>query len=298
MPVYREFRGISYIDFPSEYYLVDIETTGLNPQYDNIIEIGAIKYTKGSIAEQFQTLVQPPSSGSGMFIDDFIVQLTGITNEMLSDAPKTRIAIKNFAEFLGDGIIVGYNVSFDVNFLYDNYMKHLKRPLTNNFIDVLRLARRLCADLPSRDLDFVMSHFGIKADNRHRAIGDCIATELIYERLQREALKYHDTLQNFANTFKAYASKKQKQVTDEVLEEWKEQLYRCNSVKLMFKFLENQKFTASLLRMLAQHIGVTVRKNAGRNDIITELIYSIIDDRLKILSLQAGEEFDTDTPNT
>lgn len=298
MPVYREFRGISYIDFPSEYYLVDIETTGLNPLYDNIIEIGAIRYTRGSITGQFQTLVQPPSSGSGIFIDDFIAQLTGITNEMLSDAPKARIAIKNFAEFLGEGVIVGYNVSFDVNFLYDNYMKHLKRPLTNNFIDVLRMARRLCADLPSRDLDFVMSHFGIKADNRHRAIGDCIATELIYKRLQKEALKYHDTLQDFANTFKAYASKKQKQVTDEVLEEMKEQLYQCNSVKVMFKLLAQRKFTASLLRELAQHIGVTIRKNAGRDDIITELVYSIIDDRLRILSLQAGEELDADNLNS
>ena len=247
MPVSREFRGISYIDLPSEYYIVDIETTGLNPLCDYIIEIGTIRYTRGSITEQFQTLVQPPDSKSGIFIDDFIVQLTGITNEML----------------------------------YDNYMKYLKRPLTNNFIDVLRIARRLCADLPSRDLDSVMSHFGIKANNRHRAIGDCLAAELIYERLQEEALKYHDTLQNFANTFKAYASKKQKQFTGEILEELKEQLYKCNNVKLMLKFLEQRKFTASLLRMLAQYIGVNVRKNAGRNDIITELVYAIIDDKLK-----------------
>lgn len=89
-----------------------------------------------------------------MFVDEFITGLTGITNEMLSDTPRTSSAIKDFADFLGNSVIVGYNVSFDVNFLYDRFMKHLKRPLTNNFIDVLRISRRLCAELPSRDIDF------------------------------------------------------------------------------------------------------------------------------------------------
>ena len=60
--------------------------------------------------------------------------------------------------------IVNYNVSFDVNFLYDDYIKHLQRPLTNNFVDILRLSRRLCYDLPSCDLDSMLDHFNLKTD--------------------------------------------------------------------------------------------------------------------------------------
>ena len=201
--IIREFRGLSYVDFPSEYCLVDIETTGLTPGEDSIIEIGAIKYSNAALDEQFQTLVQPPAH-DGNFVDSFISSLTGITNEMLAIAPDTRNALLAFSEFLGDSIIVGYNVSFDVNFLYDDYIKHLQRPLTNNFVDILRLSRRLCSDLPSRDLDSMLAHFNLKIDNRHRAIGDCIAAQLVYDKLQFEVLKTYSSLEEFSKSFKAY----------------------------------------------------------------------------------------------
>ncbi len=165
MSTYREFRGLSYIDFPADYCLVDIETTGLIPANDDIIEIGAVMCSGGEISGQFQTLVKPQCR-NGIFVDSFIQNLTGITNEMLSDAPEAQTALANFAEFLGGSVIVGYNVSFDVNFLYDGFMKYLKHPLTNNFIDVLRISRRLCADLPSRGIDSVMAHLGLEPDSR------------------------------------------------------------------------------------------------------------------------------------
>lgn len=280
MAKFRELKGLSYIDFPSEYCLVDIETTGLVADCDEIIEIGAVKYTNGEIVAQFQTLVQPSGRG-GVFVDSFITGLTGITNEMLIDAPKPREAVKSFSDFLGDSIIVGYNVSFDVNFLYDCYMKHLKRPLTNNFIDVLRIARRLCADLPSREIDCVLSHFGIIAENRHRAIGDCIATQLIYERLQAEALRDFATLQDFSSTFKVCEPKKQKPITDKKLEDWKIQLYDCNTVKQAFNVMRDRKFSDQRLRAFAEYLGVKLRKYADRDEIITALVYSMIDEKLK-----------------
>ena len=285
---FREFRGISYIDFPSEYCLVDIETTGLDLYSDEIIEIGAIKYSDRKIVCQFQTLVQP-SCRDGNFGDGFITALIGITNEMLSDAPKPHIAIRNFADFLGDNVIVGYNVSFDVNFLYDAFIKHLKRPLKNNFIDILRISKRLCVDLPSRDLDSVMLHFDIASDNRHRAIGDCIAAELVYERLQEEALKNYSTLDEFSDTFKSYSVKTQRQITDKVLEDWKKQLYACNTVKKAFDMFKKSIFTMPVLRMLAEYLEVKVHKYAGKSEIITALVYSMIDVKLSI-SLEHEEE--------
>lgn len=277
--IIREFRGLSYVDFPPDYCLVDIETTGLGLYDSDIIEIGAVKYSGRKPAGQFQTLIQPPRR-NGVFVDEFIAGLTGITNEMLSDAPKTYRAVKDFAEFLGDSVIVGYNVSFDVNFLYDSFMKYLKRQLTNNFIDVLRISRRLCADLPSRDIDSVLEHFGLKVGNRHRAIGDCIATQLIYERLQEEALRHYGLLEDFSNTFKAYAPKKLKRITGEMFTEWKTQLYGCKSVKSAFKTLEKLRLTAGELRKFAEYIGVSIHKYAGKNDIITALVYRMVDDKL------------------
>ena len=279
MLIYREFRGISYVDFPPDYCVVDIETTGLSPNDSDIIEIGAVKYSGRKPAVQFQTLIQPPRR-NGVFVDEFITGLTGITNEMLYDAPKTHIAVKDFAEFLGDSVIVGYNVSFDVNFLYDSFMKHLKRPLTNNFIDVLRITRRLCAELYSRDIDSVLEHFGLRAENRHRAIGDCIATQLIYERLYEEILRNYGTPEDFSKTFKAYAPKKPKIITNKTVEEWKTQLYGCKSVKSAFQTVEKLRLTAGELRKFAEYVGVNVHKYAGRNDIITALVYRMIDDKL------------------
>lgn len=69
------------------------------------------------------------------------------------------------------------------------------------FVDVLRIAKRLCADLPSRDMDLVLCHFGIMAENRHRAIGDCIVTQLIYERLQAKVLQTYSTLKDFSDVY-------------------------------------------------------------------------------------------------
>lgn len=281
MPTIREFRGISYVDFPPDYCVVDIETTGLSPHDSDIIEIGAVKYSGRKPAGQFQTLIQPPSR-NGVFVDGFITGLTGITNEMLYDAPKTHSAVKDFAEFLGDSVIVGYNVSFDVNFLYDSFMKHLNRPLSNNFIDVLRITRRLCAELYSRDIDSVLEHFGLKTENRHRAIGDCIATQLIYERLREEILRNYRTPEDFSKTFKAYAPKKPKITANKpkTPDEWKTQLYGCKSVKNAFQTVEKLNLTAGELRKFAEYVGVNVHKYAGKNDIITALVYRMIDDKL------------------
>ena len=280
MVVDRKFRGMSYVDFPPEYCLVDIETTGRDFYHDEIIEIGAIKYSCGQAMEQFQTLVQP-SIRDGVFVSEFIENLTGITNEMLSDAPLPCVAIKNFEEFLGGSVIVGYNVSFDVNFLYDCYMKHLQRPLTNNFIDVLRIAKRLCTDLPRRDLDSVMNHFGLKVDNRHRTIGDCLAAELVYERLQKEALSHCETLQDFGKTFKMYANRQPKQLMNDVLEEWKQELYSCPSVYKAFKFLDKLNLKKNQLTEFADYLGIDLYKYADKTEITHRLVYATVGEKLK-----------------
>lgn len=197
----REYKGKSFISFPADYCMVDIETTGYSPVWDKIIEIGAIRYVDGQPTERFQTLVQPPMSyyedddGNeiGEYVDDFIVELTGITNEMLASAPSTKDAVSAFADFLGDSVIVGYNVNFDINFLYDRYMDYLGMPLKNDFIDVMRIAKKLHPEMNHHRLRDMVEHYGLIHEQEHRSISDCEATQQCYEKLREEAVqKYGD----------------------------------------------------------------------------------------------------------
>ena len=96
-----------------DYCIIDLETTGLSIEFCDIIEIGILKVRKGSIVDKFQTLVKPHDP-----IDEFIEELTGITNDMLNDAPSFDSIKKIVTSFIGDDLIVGHNVSFDIGFKY------------------------------------------------------------------------------------------------------------------------------------------------------------------------------------
>src|SRR5699024_10738657 len=97
--VIRKNKGQSLLAFPDNYTVFDIETTGLDSKYDEIIEIGALKIKNNKIIDQFSFLIKPTSP-----IGEFITELTGITNEMVSDAPNINEILPKFLEFIGDDI--------------------------------------------------------------------------------------------------------------------------------------------------------------------------------------------------
>lgn len=140
--VVRKGKGKSVIDFPSTYTVLDIETTGLDPRYCEIIEISAMKYSSGQNIGTFSTLVKPSEP-----IDEYITSLTGITNDMLKSAPDISETMQKFYNFVGSDLIVGYNVNFDINFLYDNLLNCRSLILSNSFIDVMRIARKILPGL-------------------------------------------------------------------------------------------------------------------------------------------------------
>ena len=179
----RPGKGKSIIAFPTEYCMVDVETTGLSPEWNDIIEIGAIRYMDGVAVDRFQSLVQPPISEDGLYVDSYIEELTGITNAMLADAPVPADVLPQFLGFLNNDIILGYNTSFDVNFLFDACERILDRKLPNDYMDVMRLARKLCPDLPHHRLKDMAAHYGIEQLQAHRAMNDCEVTEQVYRRL-------------------------------------------------------------------------------------------------------------------
>ena len=193
----RESKGKSSILFPDDYVVVDIETTGLSPQYDEIIEIVAIKYKSGEKADVFSTLVKPEYE-----IDEYITELTGITNEMVATAPKIADCIAEFKEFIGNEIIVGYNVNFDVNFLYDNLMECCDEKLSNDFVDVMRIAKRVLPELSHHRQKDIAEFFGISIDGAHRAEADCLMCNECLENLKNEIKASGVTLEDFIHSYK------------------------------------------------------------------------------------------------
>ena len=172
MAVFKEFIRDSYV-------VVDLETTGLSPFYDKIIEIAAVKVTDGKPAETFSTLVDPKTR-----ISSEITALTGISNNMVKGAPDISKAMPEFLKFAGDSALLGHNIiRFDLRFL-QNYA-----PMENYCIDTLNLAQHLKADFGGFSLTALCGHYGVINDNAHRALSDCLATHEVYLRLKDEYMK-------------------------------------------------------------------------------------------------------------
>lgn len=193
----RENFGKSIVTFPDTYVVVDIETTGLNSRYDSIIEISALRYSYGEFIDKYVTLINP-----GVPIGSFITKLTGITDEMVKDRDDISICIKEFKEFVKDDLIVGYNVNFDMGFLYDNLKVIHNEYLSNDYVDVLRLTRRLLPQLQHHRQTDIAEYYGIDVQGAHRAEKDCMICEAIFEKMKEEVLKQNISLEEFANSFK------------------------------------------------------------------------------------------------
>lgn len=168
----RTHKGKSLVLFPEDYTVVDIETTGFDPMFDEIIEVAGIKYRGRNEVGRFQSIVKPDDG-----ISDYITALTGITNEMVADAPGIEDVLPRFLEFIGEDIVVGHNVHFDVNFIYDYAEDFELKPFSNNLVDTLRLSRRLYPELQSHKLSALAAHFGVEPDGEHRALADCVTTQ-------------------------------------------------------------------------------------------------------------------------
>lgn len=193
----RDGKGKSIIDFPDDYVVIDIETTGLSPTYDEIIEISALKYHSNVLIDKFVTLVRPYN-----LIDEYIINLTGITNEMVSNAPTINECIQNFYNFIGDSTLVGYNVNFDINFLYDNLLECTDIKLNNNFVDVMRIAKKVLPDLERHTQSAVCEHYKIKQKDMHRAEADCLMCHSCFDALKNDIISQNQTLENFCASYK------------------------------------------------------------------------------------------------
>lgn len=173
-------KGDSLLVIASDYVVLDLETTGLDPVWDDIIEIGIIQVADNEIASTFQSLVKPSCKISG-----FITQLTGITNGMLEDAPDIDTVLPAAREFIGSHMVVAHNANFDVNFLTNNCQRILGTPFTNNFLDTMRLSRRLFRQHRRHRLIDLVERFQLAEGVDHRALSDAHHTKACYDCMKQ-----------------------------------------------------------------------------------------------------------------
>ena len=165
--IYRKRRAQG-ISFPEDYVVLDLETTGLSPSEDEIIDIAAVRYISGEKVAEFNTYVKPKSP-----IPAEITELTGIDDSAVKDAPEIEEALTNLSIFLNpDDLIVGHNVGFDIRFLATAYSR-MGIDFMPEAFDTCAVSRRLYPELPKHRLIDLMQAFGIRESQSHTAFDDC-----------------------------------------------------------------------------------------------------------------------------
>ena len=171
LPYFQEGTMNSYVS-------LDLETTGLNPKLDKIIEIGAVKVINGEVVDNFSEFLHP-----GRKLEEKTIELTGITEEDLCNAPEAAEVIPRLLDFCEDLPLVGHRILFDYSFV-----KHAAVNLGLSFekegVDTLKISRACHPELESKKLSAMCEHYGIPLQ-AHRAYNDAQATAKLFECLKK-----------------------------------------------------------------------------------------------------------------
>lgn len=165
---------------PFEYIALDLETTGLDPKKDKILEIGAARVRDGEILESYQTFVN-----HHIQISEFITNLTGITNEMTAGAPSLKAAVSDFFDFCGDFPLLGHNILFDYSFMKKAAVNQGKE-FEKSAVDTCKIARKFLEEPKKKSLESLCRHYQIERVHCHRAYDDAVAASRLYDCLRNE----------------------------------------------------------------------------------------------------------------
>ena len=172
---------IDWKKVPSEFVFIDLETTGLNAEESNILEIGALRFSKQSYleskqVESFQAIIRQNKP-----IPKKIIEITGIDDSLAESGEELDLAFSDFIDFIGKSKLVAYNADFDKDFLIKTSKQtgiHLPKPLIIEC--ALTLARERITKVESYKLTSLANHFNIDTSNAHRALGDCLMGLKVY----------------------------------------------------------------------------------------------------------------------
>lgn len=170
----------------AKFVVCDVETTGLNPRFDSIIEITLVKIENLKIVDKFSTLVNPERP-----IPYFITQLTGITNSHVQNSPTFSEISFRIKDFLKDSIFVAHNAKFDYGFLTHSFLRNEEYPIQIPTICTRLASKRIFPGLKSYSLDSLLKFMKIKNPNAHRALGDALSTARLFLKMIDEVKLKH-----------------------------------------------------------------------------------------------------------
>lgn len=171
---------------------LDIETTGLDPLYHKIIEIGCAKLENGLVTDKFSRLIDPKES-----LSNEIKKITGLSDyDFLENGVDINLALDEFINFIGDYPLIGHNaISFDIPFIEKNLGKEIK----NRISDTLLISKFLAPNLKSHSLRNALSFFGIESCEKHRSMEDVFLTIKLWEILKERGRTIEKTfIKNYA----------------------------------------------------------------------------------------------------
>ncbi|MCC6412558.1 MAG: GIY-YIG nuclease family protein [Saprospiraceae bacterium] len=164
----------------SKFAIIDVETTGGSARFERVTEIAIVLHDGEKVLDSYSTLINPERS-----IPWNITQLTGISDDMVSTAPKFFEVARKIVEMTENAIFVAHNVTFDFNFIREEFAR-LGYNYTRQQLCTVRLARKVFPGLPSYSLSNLKNHFGIAAERSHRALDDTLATVRLFEYILAE----------------------------------------------------------------------------------------------------------------
>ena len=183
-----------------EFVIFDVETTGLSSVYDTIIEIGAVKMKNGEVLERFDKFINPHHP-----LSEQTINLTSITDEMVSAADDEDVVIKQFQDFYGDRPLCGHNVQFDVGFVNAALRRAGLSEITQPVVDTLEVSRLLHPEQNRHTLDSLAKKYNVSLEHHHRANQDAEATGyLMYKLLDAFKKKYNEDNLNNLNGYAAH----------------------------------------------------------------------------------------------
>lgn len=176
----NKYKGNELRIFPDSYVLLDIETTGLKPTEAEITEIAAYKVVDNKVVDTFSSLIKINNP-----VPPIITEITHITDDMLKDQEPIEVVLKNFKEFLGDNIIMGHNVPFDIGFLTHYSFTCFGNYILNDYVDTLTIARKVLKNtVVNHKLQTLSEYYGLDIEGEHRALKDVDLTFQVYNKLR------------------------------------------------------------------------------------------------------------------
>lgn len=176
--MHKIINNTKYVD---DYVVFDIETSGLSPSNDKIIEIGAVKYKNNKKVDEFNYLINPKIK-----LEKIITEVTGITDDDLVNAPTVEEVLPKFLKFIDNYTIIGHNVSFDCDFINYNAKKLHLNELKNDVIDTLFLSRINIYNIKNHRLKTLKEY--LKLDYiSHRAVDDCYTCNEVYQYCKKKS---------------------------------------------------------------------------------------------------------------